>query len=329
MTHDAPSRRILLIEDEPTLVITLRDRLKSEGYTVESAGDGTTGLERASTGSFDLLILDVMLPGQNGFEVCKELRRRGSEVPILMLTARSQPVEKVLGLKLGADDYLTKPFAVEELHARLTRLVDRREALASAHRHGEALLSGSVEHLAISDLLQILSLNNKDGTVVLTQGDQEGRIEFVGGRIVHAAVAPVQGAKALFRMLGWASANFRVLPREGMPSAATIAAATANVLMDGLVSLDEWARWKDALPPQRARLMLSPEARARLAGQAVSPVEFDLLARAKTGTTIAEVIESSPHPDASVAEAICKFLSRGILMAVESPEGAGSIASSG
>jgi hypothetical protein len=139
----------------------------------------------------------------------------------------------------------------------------------------------------------------------------------------------VQGAKALFRMLGWASANFRVLPREGMPSAATIAAATANVLMDGLVSLDEWARWKDALPPQRARLMLSPEARARLAGQAVSPVEFDLLARAKTGTTIAEVIESSPHPDASVAEAICKFLSRGILMAVESPEGAGSIASSG
>jgi DNA-binding response OmpR family regulator len=321
--------RVLVAEDEPLLADNIAAGLRRRSMAVDVCYDGDAALERVTTHRYDVVILDRDLPNVHGDEVCRRIVAEGGETRVLMLTAASGIRDRVDGLDLGADDYLTKPFAVEELHARLTRLVDRREALASAHRHGEALLSGSVEHLAISDLLQILSLNNKDGTVVLTQGDQEGRIEFVGGRIVHAAVAPVQGAKALFRMLGWASANFRVLPREGMPSATTIAAATANVLMDGLVSLDEWARWKDALPPQRARLMLSPEARARLAGQAVSPVEFDLLARAKTGTTIAEVIESSPHPDASVAEAICKFLSRGILMAVESPEGAGSIASSG
>ena len=127
------ARKVLLIEDEPTLVITLRDRLASEGYAVESAGDGTTGLELASSGSFDLVILDVMLPGMNGFDVCRELRQRGSEVPILMLTARSQAVEKVLGLKLGADDYLAKPFDMMELLARAESLLRRaRTPIASS-----------------------------------------------------------------------------------------------------------------------------------------------------------------------------------------------------
>jgi DNA-binding response OmpR family regulator len=325
------SRRLLAVDDNRLILRVISDFFAPRGWSVVTAEDVPAARLELARARPDAIVSDILMPEIDGWAFFDGVRRDPATagIPFVFLTIESDLPQRLRGLHLGADDYLTKPFAVEELHARLTRLVDRREALASAHRHGEALLSGSVEHLAISDLLQILSLNNKDGTVVLTQGDQEGRIEFVGGRIVHAAVAPVQGAKALFRMLGWASANFRVLPREGMPSAATIAAATANVLMDGLVSLDEWARWKDALPPQRARLMLSPEARARLAGQAVSPVEFDLLARAKTGTTIAEVIESSPHPDASVAEAICKFLSRGILMAVESPEGAGSIASSG
>jgi two-component system alkaline phosphatase synthesis response regulator PhoP len=128
-----PARKVLLIEDEPTLVITLRDRLTSEGYAVESAGDGPTGLERASVASFDLVILDVMLPGLDGFDVCRELRRRGSDVPILMLTARSQAVEKVLGLKLGADDYLTKPFDMMELLARTESLLRRaRTPIASS-----------------------------------------------------------------------------------------------------------------------------------------------------------------------------------------------------
>src|SRR5499425_2856015 len=122
------SKRILLVEDEPGLVLTLTDRLTSEGYQTESARDGDTGLERASNEAFDAVILDVMLPRKNGFDVCRDLRQRGINTPILMLTARGQVVDKVVGLKLGADDYLTKPFEMIELLARVEALLRRAPA---------------------------------------------------------------------------------------------------------------------------------------------------------------------------------------------------------
>ncbi len=127
MTLDRPSSaaRILLVEDEPSLVLTLSDRLISEGFEVEAAGDGETGLQRATAGAFDLVILDVMLPRKNGFDVCRDLRQRGLEMPILMLTAKGQVADKVVGLKLGADDYLTKPFDMMELSARIESLLRR------------------------------------------------------------------------------------------------------------------------------------------------------------------------------------------------------------
>jgi two-component system, OmpR family, alkaline phosphatase synthesis response regulator PhoP len=112
-------KRILLIEDEPGIVLTLTDRLVREGYSVESAADGESGLERATSDAFDLLLLDLMLPRMSGFDVCQELRKRGIETPIIMLTARGQVVDKVVGLKLGADDYVTKPFEMAELVARV------------------------------------------------------------------------------------------------------------------------------------------------------------------------------------------------------------------
>jgi two-component system alkaline phosphatase synthesis response regulator PhoP len=113
------TQRILLVEDEPGLVMTLTDRLTSEGYAVESAQDAETGLGRAVSEAFDLIILDVMLPGGSGFDVCRDLRQRGLKTPIIMLTARGQVIDKVLGLKIGADDYVTKPFEMMELLARV------------------------------------------------------------------------------------------------------------------------------------------------------------------------------------------------------------------
>jgi len=125
------NKRILLVEDEPGLVLTLTDRLTSEGYQVESVRDGEKGLERASNEVFDGILLDVMLPRKNGFDVCRDLRQRNITTPILMLTARGQVVDKVVGLKLGADDYLTKPFEMMELLARVEALL-RRAATAPA-----------------------------------------------------------------------------------------------------------------------------------------------------------------------------------------------------
>jgi len=121
--------RILLIEDEAGLVLTLTDRLSREGYTIESTADGESGLERASADVFDLLLLDLMLPRMNGFDVCRELRRRGVSTPIIMLTARGQLADKVTGLKLGADDYVTKPFEMAELLARIEAQVRRGPAV--------------------------------------------------------------------------------------------------------------------------------------------------------------------------------------------------------
>jgi two-component system alkaline phosphatase synthesis response regulator PhoP len=112
-------KRILLIEDEPGLVLTLTDRPTKECYAVESATDGESGLERATREACDLVILDLMLPRMSGLDVCRELRRRGIEAPVIMLTARGQVVDKVVGLKLGADDYVTKPFEMAELLARV------------------------------------------------------------------------------------------------------------------------------------------------------------------------------------------------------------------
>ena len=135
------SRRILLVEDEPGLVLTLTDRLGGAGYTVESAENGELGLEKAVRGSFDLIILDVMLPAKNGYDVCRELRHRGISTPVLMLTARGQVGDKVLGLKLGADDYLSKPFEMIELQARIEALLRRSlppsRPLAGTYRFGD------------------------------------------------------------------------------------------------------------------------------------------------------------------------------------------------
>jgi two-component system alkaline phosphatase synthesis response regulator PhoP len=117
--------RILLIEDEPGLVLTVSDLLSTEGYEVESAPDGESGLHKAITGKFDLVILDIMLPRKTGFDVCRELRQKGIDVAILMLTAKTQVVDRVVGLKLGADDYLTKPFDPAELLARVEALLRR------------------------------------------------------------------------------------------------------------------------------------------------------------------------------------------------------------
>lgn len=123
-----PSARVLLVEDEPGLQLALSDRLAAEGYRVETAEDGNTAVVRATGEPFDLIVLDVMLPGRDGFEVAKAVRQRGVRTPILMLTARAQVVDRVVGLKLGADDYLTKPFEMAELLARLEALLRRAPA---------------------------------------------------------------------------------------------------------------------------------------------------------------------------------------------------------
>jgi DNA-binding response OmpR family regulator len=141
--------RILVIEDEPTIAIGLQDDLEAEGYEVEVAGDGNTGAASAAKGGFDLILLDVMLPGRDGFTVCRDLRSSGSRTPIILLTAKGQEQDKVLGLGLGADDYVTKPFSPRELVARIQAVLRRglRAPAAKCFRFGDVQVDFSRHEL--------------------------------------------------------------------------------------------------------------------------------------------------------------------------------------
>lgn len=135
--------KILIVEDETGLVTALRDRLRKEGYDITVAKDGLQGFELAAQGKFDLILLDLMLPGQSGLTVCQKLRQQGLQTPILMLTAKRQTMDKVVGLRTGADDYLTKPFKMAELLARIDALL--RRAGRAVEKKNERYEFGNVQ----------------------------------------------------------------------------------------------------------------------------------------------------------------------------------------
>jgi two-component system alkaline phosphatase synthesis response regulator PhoP len=130
--------RILVVEDEPDIALGLKDDLERHGYEVETVGDGESALHRGQEPGWDLILLDLMLPGRDGFAVCRELRRAGIPTPVIMLTARTHEDEKVLGLELGADDYVTKPFRPRELRARIQAVLRRvADVSQGTYRFGE------------------------------------------------------------------------------------------------------------------------------------------------------------------------------------------------
>jgi len=140
------ARKVLIVEDDEAMAVALKDGFTYEGYEVSMAGDGALGLQKASEDGADLMILDVMLPKMTGLDVCKRLRGAGNSIPIIMLTARGQEIDKILGLKFGADDYVTKPFSFMELMARAEAVLRRSSgALAGRPAKVESYSFGDVE----------------------------------------------------------------------------------------------------------------------------------------------------------------------------------------
>jgi two-component system, OmpR family, alkaline phosphatase synthesis response regulator PhoP len=172
------SARILLIEDEPGVVLVVSDLLRSEGHIVETARDGVTGLRLATEESFNLLILDVMLPGANGFEICQAARDRGFDGAILMLTARGQVRDRVKGLSTGADDYLVKPFDPEELLARVSALLRRvhKEQLTSMVRFEFGKVTVDFARAEVHKSGVLVSLAAKELQLLRLLIDRRGRV---------------------------------------------------------------------------------------------------------------------------------------------------------
>jgi two-component system alkaline phosphatase synthesis response regulator PhoP len=171
--------KILVVEDEPDIAFGIQQDLRLEGYEVEIAADGKKAIEQVTKHDFDLILLDVMMPGKDGFAVCRELRRSGTHTPIVLLTARSSEAEKVLGFELGADDYVTKPFSPLELRARI-KAVLRRSSSEGAHIHQfrdlevdfdrfEVRLDGAVVDLTPIEFRLLAAFVRNPGTVLSRQ----------------------------------------------------------------------------------------------------------------------------------------------------------------
>ena len=155
--------KILIVEDEPNMVAGLRDNFEYEGYTVITARDGVEGLQRALDESPDLVVLDVMMPRMSGLEVCKQLRAKRGSIPIIMLTARGQEVDKVVGLELGADDYVTKPFSIRELLARVKAVLRRTAALPKdMDQHSFANVEVDLKRFRVLKAGKAIELSSKE-----------------------------------------------------------------------------------------------------------------------------------------------------------------------
>ena len=137
--------KILIVEDEPNMRLGLKDNLEFEGYQVDFAEDGETGLKNILEGDYNLILLDVMLPKMSGFDVCKTVRKKGNNVPIILLTAKGEEIDKVLGLELGADDYVTKPFGLRELLARIKAILRRNENSPQSQQKNSFINIGRIE----------------------------------------------------------------------------------------------------------------------------------------------------------------------------------------
>jgi DNA-binding response OmpR family regulator len=172
--------RILLIEDDASIARGLELNLSLEGYQVRAAGDGTAGLAAAQEWKPDLLILDIMLPGMSGYDVCRELRRRGSNVPILVLSAKGTELDRVQGLDLGADDYVTKPFGLQELLSRVRALIRRSRPpvqgkvlafgdVEADFAAGEVRRGGSPVEMTVREIQLLQYLASREGRVVTRQ----------------------------------------------------------------------------------------------------------------------------------------------------------------
>lgn len=171
--------KILLIEDEAGLVLTIQDRLEEERYEVDVANDGETGFEKAYSSTYDLIILDLMLPKKGGLDICRDLRQKGVETPILMLTAKGQVIDKVLGLKLGANDYMQKPFEMMELLARVEVQLRKKTSEKKEPEAGTVTI-GDVEinfqSIEVKKLGETLNLSSKEFQLLKFMVENEGVI---------------------------------------------------------------------------------------------------------------------------------------------------------
>lgn len=309
------SRPVLLAVDDSRLVREIiRDFFVREGFDVVEAADGAAAVRSLDAlPAPDAIVADILMPGMDGWELYQEVRSRPAtvDVPFIFLTVEGEAPKRIRALRLGADDYVVKPFDVEELHARVVRLTGRRPA---ADRR--IPLAGTLDFLPLADLLQLLALNGRDVELRVQRDGEAGEIVLEGGELLHARCGRARGRKALYRILGWKEGTFHVHPLGALPAAPTLQGPAAQIVMDGLVALDEWNRLRESLPPAGATLRRARGSRSRLRDRETTAAEREVLARLDEPLALGDLFEESPLPDAELAEAVCSLLDAGIVEAL-------------
>ena len=308
---------ILAVDDSPTITAMIREAFESEGYRVLLAEDGVAALKLALDEHPDLIVADIAMPGLDGWELCSQIRSNPftSFIPFIFLTARAEAPDRIRGLQMGADDYLTKPFAMDELIARVNLIFQRmRKNQEAMILREKKTLSGSTSEMALPDLLQLFSLNQKTGLLRISKvGQLTGLIAMETGKIIGVELGPARGLKALCRLLSWQEAHFEVAPLTGPARAEPAVGEVQGALMEGLRQLDEKAELERDFPLAGKKLALGSQP----AGSELTPREETFLAAvAGLGSgSVAELLDALPWTDFEVYRMTVYFLRKGTLAA--------------
>jgi CheY-like chemotaxis protein len=235
---------VLLAEDDPSISEPLARALRREGYEVGVSADGPGALEAARGGGHDLIVLDIGLPELDGLEVCRLIRSEGQSVPVLILTARADEVDTVIGLDAGADDYVTKPFRFEELDLRVAKTLRRAQATVQETREhlGGAGLRGDLSQVGLSSLLILIEMERKTGLLQLrAPNGPSAQVLVRDGKVVHARLddseEPVD-AECVYYLLTWGAGEFEFVMCL-VEGADRVNVSTTHLLMEGARLMDE------------------------------------------------------------------------------------------
>lgn len=247
-----PGWRILVVDDEPYVAMAIREVLETLPAAVSEAHGGEEALAKVRAERPSLILLDIRMPDMDGFQVAEALKRDPgtAEIPIVFLSALSSPKEKVRGLEMGAEDYLSKPIDAEELKARMRKIL--RSVRTPSREGATSVTTGRLESMGLGALIRLFEKDRRTACLALGHGAERGEILFMDGHILQAVQGPRQGEMAVFQMLGWTQGTFQVLPRDpARQMGGDVAAPNEALLLEG-------QRRAEEIPGLRKQLGLMP-----------------------------------------------------------------------
>ena len=315
-------KKILLVDADPRSMRVVEVSLRKAGYNVACVEDGQTALEVLETHAPDLVICDTKLPKLDGYGLVRRLKDKPehASIPIIFLATQRSVEDKIRGLELGVEDYLTKPIFVRELLARVNVVLARRAHDAIAAQKPSALrtrFAGSIHDMTVVDLVQTFEISRKSGSITFKSGSRLGYVWFKDGKVIDAEVGSLRGEEAVYRLLVWSEADFEVdfgpLYREDV-----VEMGTSALVMEGMRRADEWGRLVEQLPPLTTVFEVDHE---RLLDRLSEiPDELNGILRLIDGRrTLGDVVDDSPFEDLSTLSTLSKLYFESLLVPAKTP----------